>query len=632
MRTLRYYFLRPSHIVLIGDIFLFALGYITSLFIYYRILSIIEVPVATVFIRGSIHLILAVVFWRIFRIYRRVIRHFHSLDYLRLMGIIFYVHLFSFGVRFIIPYVISSSIKVSAVIYVLSFFITTLYIILSRLIVSYLFSYYQTSKTAFHHKRLLIYGAGELGLILKKTLETHEDHGYNLIAFLDDDPYKAGQYIQGIKVYNAGTSTKEAIIINGITDIIIATKSLNPYRKARFLEDTIGFNIRIREIPSLKTWFSSNFSLDILSNIDINDLMNREPIRLYEEHVAQAVNNKTILVTGAAGSIGSEIVRKLAQHNAADIVCLDVAESCLYDLQQELNGQYDGVNFHYVLADVRREEELRDVFAKYQPSKVFHAAAYKHVPLMEEHPWQAVQTNVMGTLNVVKLSVAFNVRKFILISTDKAVNPTSVMGATKKLAEQIVQSYQSTNTFTNFIITRFGNVLGSNGSVVPLFKKQILNGGPVTVTHPEMVRYFMTIPEACQLVLEASAMGKGGEVFVFDMGKPVKIIDLARNMIRLAGYIPDIEIPIKIIGQRPGEKLYEDLFSDKEKMKETYHEKIMISQEKKYDISVAENIVNRLRMIENTYDNNLHRLVIEDLIPEYAGAAVVKNTPLKIVS
>lgn len=631
MRTLRNYLLRPSHFVLFGDMVMFALGFFTSLFIYYRILRIIEIPVINVIVRASLHVVLAIIFWKLFYVYKRVIRHFYSHDYLRLIGIVFFVHTISFLFRYLIPHRITNSAEVSAVLYVMSFFVTCLYIIISRLFVSYLFSYYKRVKNSVHTRRLMIYGAGELGLILKKTLEAHDDYGYNLIGFLDDDARKIGHYFEGIKVFDASNSIKDTIVANKITDIVIASKSLKPQRKAKFLEDTLEFNIRIREIPSLKTWFNSNFNLDTLSNLDINDLMNRDPISLYDEHVAENVNNKTILVTGAAGSIGSEIVRKLAQHNASNIVCVDVAESALYDLQQELKVQYDSVKFHYVIADVRKEEELKDVFAIYKPSKVFHAAAYKHVPLMEDHPWQAVQTNVMGTLNVVRLSISFSVKKFILVSTDKAVNPTSVMGATKKLAEQIVQSYQSSNSNTSFIITRFGNVLGSNGSVVPLFKKQIMNGGPVTVTHPEMVRYFMTIPEACQLVLEAGTMGNGGEVFVFDMGQPVKIIDLARNMIRLAGYIPEVEIPIKITGQRPGEKLYEDLFSEKEKMKETYHEKIMISQERKYDISVAENIIQRFKMIENSYDSKLYKLVIEELIPEYSGDPS-ENKPANILS
>ncbi|MEO8772246.1 MAG: polysaccharide biosynthesis protein, partial [Ferruginibacter sp.] len=275
------------------------------------------------------------------------------------------------------------------------------------------------------------------------------------------------------------------------------------------------------------------------------------------------------------------------------------------------------VEYKFILADIRNEEMMENLFKEFKPHIIYHAAAYKHVPLMEQFPWQAVQTNVFGTWQLVKLAVAFKAEKFVFISSDKAVNPTSVMGATKRLAEIIVQSFSSTLNSTRFVVTRFGNVLGSNGSVVPLFKRQIQNGGPVTVTHPEMTRYFMTIAEACQLVLEASVMAQGGEVFVFDMGEPVKIVDLARNMIRLAGYTPDVDMQIQFIGERPGEKLYEDLFSESEEMKETHHEKIMISKEGIHNISEAENIIGKLQGLENYYEPELFKMVIKELLPEY---------------
>jgi len=361
--------------------------------------------------------------------------------------------------------------------------------------------------------------------------------------------------------------------------------------------------------------------LDKLASIDINDLMNRKPIQLYDEHVVENLKDKVVMVTGAAGSIGSEIVRKLSEHDATLIVCVDFSESALYDLEQELKRKHPKVQYRFILTDIRNEVLMENVFIEYAPNFIYHAAAYKHVPLMEQFPWEAVQTNVFGTWSIAKQAIRFKVEKFVFISSDKAVNPTSVMGATKRLAEIIVQAFSSSKSSTCFVVTRFGNVLGSNGSVVPLFKKQIQAGGPVTVTHPEMIRYFMTIAEACQLVLEASVMADGGEVFVFDMGEPVKIVDLAKNMIRLAGYTPDVDIKIEFIGERPGEKLYEEVFSKNEKMKETHHEKIMISKESMVQLQEAENIIAKLKSLEGFYEPELFRVVIKDLIPEYQSVA-----------
>lgn len=605
--------LRPSQFVLIGDQLLITFGLLSALFVNYRLLSIREFPLQTIFYRVLIHLSLGIIAWSVFKIYKKVIRFFSSKDYLNLIGILFLIHLVSAASRSILP----QKLQLKPEIFLISFFITSIYIIGSRLIISYLYFYYDRSKKVGEQRRLLIYGAGELGVFLKKSLSTHYENNFKLFEFLDDDKNKIGRYIGGVKVVDAEKDMKSSIIKHGITDIIIANKMLTPARKAKFLEDTLPFNVRIREISSIQSLFNANFNLEKLASIDINDLMNREAIQLYDEHVAESLVGKTLLVTGAAGSIGSEIVRKLSEHDASLIICVDFSESALYDLQQELKRKHTEVEYKFILTDIRNEEMMENLFKEYKPHFIYHAAAYKHVPLMEQFPWQAVQTNVFGTWQLVKLAVRFKAEKFVFISSDKAVNPTSVMGATKRLAEIIVQAFSSTLNSTRFVVTRFGNVLGSNGSVVPLFKKQIQNGGPVTVTHPEMTRYFMTIAEACQLVLEASVMAEGGEVFVFDMGEPVKIVDLARNMIRLAGYTPDVDMQIQFIGERPGEKLYEDLFSESEEMKETHHEKIMISKESIHHISEADNIISKLQALENFYEPELFRIVIKELLPEY---------------
>jgi len=609
--------IRPSQFVLIGDQLLIMFGLLSALFASYRLVSLDVFPMHTIIYRVSVHLGLAIISWVGFKIYKKVIRFFNSKDYLNLIGIIFLIHLASIAVGYFFP----PKHQLKPEVFVISFFITSIYIIGSRFVISYLYFYYSRSKKIGGQKQLLIYGAGELGVFLKKSIHTHYDDEYKLVAFLDDDRQKIGRYIGGVKVINAETELKSCIIKNSITDIIIANKTLTPARKASFLEDTLPFSVRIKEISSIQSLFNANFSLDKLASIDINDLMNREPIELYDEHVVENLKGKTILVTGAAGSIGSEIVRKLSEHNASLIICVDFSESALYDLQQELKHKHPSTEYCFILTDIRNEILMENIFEEYGPHIIYHAAAYKHVPLMEQFPWEAVQTNVFATYRIVKQAVHFKAEKFVFISSDKAVNPTSVMGATKRLAEIIVQSFSSSLNATCFVVTRFGNVLGSNGSVVPLFKKQIQHGGPVTVTHPEMTRYFMTIAEACQLVLEASVMAEGGEVFVFDMGEPVKIVDLARNMIRLAGFTPDVDMKIQFIGERPGEKLYEEVFLADEKMKETHNEKIMISAESIHHVSEAENIINKLMALENFYEAELFRVVIKDLIPEFQSVA-----------
>jgi FlaA1/EpsC-like NDP-sugar epimerase len=619
MKTIKNRMIRPSQFVLIGDQLLMLLGLLSALLANYRLLSIDVFPLHTIFYRSLIHLILGIVAWIMFSVYRKVIRYFNSKDYLNLIFILFIVHCFSFASGALFP--IKHQLKPE--VFVISFFITSGYIIGSRFIISYLYYYYNRSARSTNSKKLLIYGAGELGVFLKKSIMNRFNREYQVVAFLDDNKNKIGRFIGGIKVVDAYRDLKDIIEQHQVTDVIIANKSLTPDRKSQFLRDILPFNLRLREITSVQSLLQNNFNFDQLSSIDISDLMNRKPIELYDEHVAVAIREKTVLVTGAAGSIGSEIVRKLSEHHASRIICVDFSESALYDFEQELRRKHPDQHYQFILTDIRHEHLLKRIFNQYQPHYVYHAAAYKHVPLMELYPWEAVHTNVNGTESLVRLSIDHQVERFVFISSDKAVNPTSVMGATKRLAEMIVQAYAAQSDHkTCFVVTRFGNVLGSNGSVVPLFKKQIQHGGPVTVTHPEMIRYFMTIAEACQLVLEASVMAEGGEVFVFDMGEPVKIVDLARNMIRLAGLIPDVDIPIQFVGQRPGEKLYEEVFAPNEKMKETHHEKIMISTENQVALSTAKHILESFEMLDAKYDPDLYRELIKVLLPEYQSVSL----------
>ena len=601
--------------VLIGDQIMIAFGLLSALFCYFRLLSINVFPIHTIIYRLSVHLTFGIVFWYSFRINKKVIRFFSSKDYLNLIFILFLIHFSSLSTSLFFPQ--KHHLKVE--VFFISFLFSSFYIVGSRIIINYLYFYYRKSKNMGNSKRLLIYGAGELGVFLKKSISTHYQSEYKLIAFIDDDKNKIDRYIGGVRVVSATKNLEEFILNEKISDIIIANKAITSVRKAQFLEFILPLKVSLKEISSIETLFNNGFNINKLSSLDINDLMNRTPIELFDEHVSNTIKNKCILVTGAAGSIGSEIVRKLSQHKANLIICLDFSESALYDLEQELNHKYNSIQYSFILADIRNKEWMEEIFNKFNPDFVYHAAAYKHVPMMEQFPWEAVQTNIFGTLNLVDLAIKYKTEKFVFISSDKAVNPTSVMGATKRLSEIIVQGHSSNHHNTRFVVTRFGNVLGSNGSVVPLFKKQIEHGGPVTITHPEMVRYFMTIAEACQLVLEASIMAQGEEIYVFDMGKPVKIVDLARNMIRLAGYIPDEDIKIEFIGVRPGEKLYEEIFSINEILKETHHEKIMISKETIHDSNEIDEIISSLKSLENYHDPESYKLILNKLLPEYTS-------------
>jgi FlaA1/EpsC-like NDP-sugar epimerase len=605
--------LTPARIVLFGDLFLIVAGLLTAIVLGYRIFDIERIPVITTLLRVSIHGFIAILLWFGFRIQRRVIRHFHVRDYMQLIFVLLIAHIASV----LFDFFLEPKHHYALTIWVISYFITTFYVLTSRIIVSYLFEYYKKIQQKNQNKRLLIFGAAALGLTLKRSILNHPESEFRIMGFIDDDQYKVGKIIEGYEVFSASQDIRRTIVRLGVTDIIIATKTLNPVRKSQFLNDTIIFNIRIRELPSLQRWFDSHFNLNTIQQIDIHDLLNREAINLQNEKVARQLQDKVILVTGAAGSIGSELVRRLSDHGAGKIICLDIAETPLYELEQGFKriGKQEALT--YVLADVRNEQAMAAVFERFRPEIVFHAAAYKHVPIIEHYPHEGLQTNVVGTWVTSRLCARFGASKFVLVSTDKAINPTSIMGASKRIAEMVTQSLQELYPGTEFIITRFGNVLGSNGSVVPLFQKQIESGGPVTITHPDMRRYFMTIPEASQLVVEAALMGRGGEVFIFDMGEPVKIYDLAMNMIRLSGMVPGVDIPIAFTGLRPGEKLYEDLFADQEQVEHTHHKKILIGKVSRYAYREMELFVQNLRSFNVVPSVEQVKEMIRTVVPEY---------------
>lgn len=466
---------------------------------------------------------------------------------------------------------------------------------------------------------VLIYGAGAAGIITYNALMQDLHYDYSVAAFIDDDESKISQKLNRVPVLRARTALSEKFVKdNDIKQIIIAIPTIKSRHKQAITNRALKLGLEVKAVPHITTWIDGGFTSNQIENIKIEDLLERESIKLDNTNIAREVSGKVVMVTGAAGSIGSEICRQLIQYNPSKVIMLDQAESPMYDLQFELKNnepyRQSVDKMEFVIANVKDKIRMEEVFATFKPQVIYHAAAYKHVPFMEENPYEAIFVNVFGTRNVADLAIKYKAEKFVMISTDKAVNPTNVMGATKRMAEIYIQS-RSTD-ITHFVTTRFGNVLGSNGSVIPLFKKQLAAGGPLTVTHKDIIRYFMTIPEACNLVLEAGAMGEGGDIFVFDMGKPVKIYNLAEKMIQLSG-MKNIEI--KEIGLRPGEKLYEELLATKENNIPTYHPKIMRAQVRKYPLSDIDQAWNELWDILITLDDMKIVEKMKEVVPEFVS-------------
>lgn len=460
---------------------------------------------------------------------------------------------------------------------IISLFLNICFLVGYRFLVKELFEYGISTFT--NRKSLVIYGAGGAGRTTAQLLQDNKKTGYQLKAFIDDNPKLANTRIHGKNIIQPDKSLKLIFQDLNIDELIIAIEILSPERKSWIIEECLKYNVTVREVPSVDQWVGGNLSVNQIRDVRIDDLLERDPIDIASENAINQFSGKIILVTGAAGSIGSEICNLLVKCGPLKIIMLDQAESPIHDLFHDLHNRYKALNTtELIICDITNSKAMEEVFKKHRPEVVFHAAAYKHVPLMEHMPFEAVHTNIIGTKLLADLSVRFNIKKFVLISTDKAVNPTNIMGATKRAAEMYVQSLNHENGKTEFITTRFGNVLGSNGSVIPLFRNQIKKGGPITVTHPEITRFFMTIPEACSLVLEAGAMGHGGEIFVFDMGKSVRILDLAKKMIQLAGLELGRDIEIQFSGLRAGEKLYEEVLSVKENTKKTHHPKIKVAE------------------------------------------------------
>ncbi len=483
----------------------------------------------------------------------------------------------------------------------------------SRYVFKALYNQFLTKKIHIV-KNVIIYGAGESGILTQNAIASHSRSNTRVIGYIDNDHKKCGKHINGVPVYGKEVLTHAFIDHKNISEIIFSIQNIDPKKLREMVEELVELPVKVKIVPPVEDWINGELNLSQIKQVQIEDLLERAPIKIVNSKIAEELDGNVILVTGGAGSIGSELVRQICRYNYKSLIIIDQAESALYDLQQELkqNGYH---NFVPLVADVRDKNRLNHIFQEYCPNIIFHAAAYKHVPLMEYNSYEAIKINVGGTKILVDLALQHNVQKFVFVSTDKAVNPTNVMGATKRIAEMYISCMQQENK-TKFITTRFGNVLGSNGSVIPLFKKQIEKGGPLTVTHKNVTRFFMTIPEASQLVLEAGAMGEGGEIFIFDMGESVKIFDLAKNMIKLSGLKYPEDIDIKVTGLRPGEKLYEELLANGENTLPTYHKKIMISKVRHLEYASIRTKIEEL-CVNNMFFNENTVKLMKTIVPEY---------------
>lgn len=547
-----------------------------------------------------------------FRTFAGLIRYTSTKDAERIFVVTSVSTLVLFVINFI-NFFISSRFIIPNSILLIDYFLTIILMVGSRLFYKTL--YYTIRNSDLNSEKILIVGVEQFAAAVKRAIYRESLSGIQIVGFIDPYNKQEGNKIENIEIYNIG-KIEYLIQKHDVTKVILATKNLDPNRKNKIIEKCLNLNVSVQTIPDANAWINGELNVKQIKNIKIEDLLERPPIVLDKKRIQDYIKGKVVLVTGAAGSIGSEMVRQITKFRPNKIILFDVAETPLYELELELKETFQFFDFETVIGSVTNEYRVNRLFEAFKPQVVFHAAAYKHVPMMENNPTEAVFNNVLGTKLVADIAVKFHVEKFVMISTDKAVNPTNVMGASKRIAEIYTQTLNYTSQ-TKFITTRFGNVLGSNGSVIPRFKKQIENGGPITITHPDIIRYFMTIPEACQLVLEAGAMGQGGEIFIFDMGKPVKILDLAKKMIKLSGLTYGKDIQISFTGLRPGEKLYEELLNNKENTIPTYHPKIMIAKVNEYK---QEEVMPKIMELVNTLpSHNNFRIVsiMKDIVPEF---------------
>ncbi len=567
----------------------------------------------------------ALLFFRVFRTYSNIIRLSSFVDVMHIFVALTLTYFCAAGVSLVCPLIFTKAftpLSVLMISYVISFTV----LVLSRIIIKMLYDHFNQSST--EQLNTYIYGT-QTGIDIAKALRTEAENRFRICGFIADNPDMAGKVMMGVNVYLNDDNLIDAIRENQVEAVIVSQVKAEKLRSTDIADRLLKENVSIFMVPEISDDWQGTNKPATIKPVEIEDLLGRDPIKINLQKIASHLEGRRVLITGAAGSIGSEIMRQVAIFNPYQLILIDQAETPLHDIRLELKNRWSEMDAPTIVADISNEQRMESIFRQYRPEYVFHAAAYKHVPMMEDNVSEAIQNNVKGTKVLADLSVKYGVQRFVMVSTDKAVNPSNVMGCSKRICEIYVQALakkiqKDGSAPTQFITTRFGNVLGSNGSVIPLFRRQIEAGGPVTVTHPEIIRYFMTIPEACQLVLEAGSMGQGGEIYIFDMGKPVKILDLAKKMIRLSGRE---DVKIEFTGLRHGEKLYEELLATKENTKPTSHDKIMIANVREYDFDDIREDIDSL--IESSYLFEPMRTVakMKDLVPEFRSL----NSPYSVL-
>jgi len=605
----------PRWSILFIDLLICVFSLTLAFFLRFNFKSIPQSELDNFPIAYSIVISVRLIAFIISKTYKGVVRYTGSSDATRIFVVIILSSLVLYGINIFTRQILLGHYIIPHSVIVIDALVTIFIMISSRLAIKAI--YFESRNPDKEKINVIIYGAGESGIITKRTLDRDAAVRYKVVGFIDDDEKKKGRSLEGVFVYSTSKLT-ELIHENQVESVIISIQNLAPTVKNKIIDECIQHNVKVLNVPPVAKWINGELSFNQIKSINIEELLEREPIQLNTGEINHQLNNKIILITGAAGSIGSELARQCLKFKPSLLLLLDQAESPLHELDLEFKEILQSQIHEVVIADVRNKERLTNVFKTFKPEIVFHAAAYKHVPMMEDNPSESILTNVLGTKNMADLSSIFHVEKFVMISTDKAVNPTNVMGASKRIAEIYIQCIGTTSE-TKFITTRFGNVLGSNGSVIPRFKKQIELGGPITITHPDITRFFMTIPESCQLVLEAGCMGKGGEIFVFDMGQSVKIVDLARKMIKLSGLTENKDIKIIYTGLRPGEKLFEELLSSDENALPTHHKQILIGKVRAYQFNDINSFINELILLFNTQNNALIVSKMKDIVPEFVS-------------
>ena len=608
----------PMWMILFMDVAIVTASSLLAYVLRYNVPTLVEHQVE---IWKSIGLIVLVnmLFFRVFKTYSNILRFSSFVDVLRAILSLSV----SFGALILLEYGfrwLTGDSRIQTSILLITFVISCSVMVTSRILVKTAFEIINSSLK--QGKRVFIYGAKEAGVNIAKAIRIGLKQHYRLRGFVADEPELINKVMMGVNVYPNDDSLFEELANQRVQTIIVSPAKINELKNTDFTDQLLKHKIKLLTVPPISEWNATTLSSSEVKEIQIEDLLQRDPIKVDLQKIASHLEGKRVMITGAAGSIGSEIMRQVVTFNPYNVILVDQAETPLHDIRLELSDKWRNISAETIVADISNPTRMEAIFKEFRPQYIFHAAAYKHVPMMEDNVSESIQVNVGGTKIIADLAVKYKAEKFVMISTDKAVNPTNVMGCSKRLAEIYVQSLarklaKTKESSVNFITTRFGNVLGSNGSVIPRFKDQIHKGGPVTVTHPEIIRYFMTIPEACRLVLEAGSMGHGGEIYIFDMGEPVKILDLAKRMISLSG----CEDTVKIVftGLRHGEKLYEELLNVKELTKPTYHEKIMIANVRQYEYDKVNKEI--LDLIETSYSYDQMKIVaqMKAIVPEFVS-------------